>query len=228
MNSLWYYQVNKEVEHEVDPAEQNAFLNKWLEHARKNGEIVWIVAHIPAGYEVFETWNDHFTAVLHEYSDVIAASFYGHTHDNHFIVVRDTNEERTPLHVNFITAAMEGYGGNNPSAVMFIIDEETKVVKDYIVYAADFDEMRATGELAWKKMYSVKEEMQVPDFSPASIVEFGEKMWDDEEMFQRYMYRLRTGYYQKGACDHECKVKQLCRLLYTREEDRVLCKEQHP
>lgn len=225
MNSLWYYEINKEVEHEKDPAEQNAFLVKWLEYARQHGERVWIVAHIPAGYEVFEPYNVVFSEIVTEYKDVIAASFYGHTHDNHFLVVRDIHDQ-TPLHVNFVTAAFEGYGGNNPSAVMFIIDEETKVVKDYIVYAADFDEMRETGVLTWREKWSIKKEMELEDMSPASITQWAESMWDDEEKFQRYMVRYHTGYY-KGDCDHKCKVKNLCHLLYINIDDRQACIDKH-
>ena len=110
---------------------------------------------------------------------------------------------------------------------MFIVDEDTKVVKDYIVYTADFDEMRETGKLAWRKKYAIKEQMQVSDLSPASVVEWAESMWEDEEKFQDYMVRFHTGYYKKGDCDHECKVKNLCGLLYIREEDRSACKNKH-
>ena len=65
--------------------------------------------------------------LMHEYNDIVVASFYGHTHLNEFYVVRDTTtSERTPLHVNFVTPAFEGIGGNNPGACLFIVDEETK------------------------------------------------------------------------------------------------------
>ena len=47
--------------------------------------------------------------LMHEYNDIVVASFYGHTHLNEFYVVRDTTtSERTPLHVNFVTPAFEG------------------------------------------------------------------------------------------------------------------------
>lgn len=228
LNSLWEYAENSEVEHVTDPAEQNAFLNKWLEYARQHGETVWIVAHVPAGNSVFEPFNVYFSEVMHKYSDIIAASFYGHTHQNHFYVVRDlTTEERTPLHVNFVTPALEGISDNNPGACMFIVDEETKKVKDYIVFTADFDEMRQTGELAWKRKYSIKDEMKVPDLSPASVVKWAEAMWDDEEMFQDYMVRFHTGFYERYSCDHNCKVKNLCGLLYIVDTDRKACIEKH-
>ena len=121
LNSLWDYTENTEVEPVEDPAEQNAFLEKWLEYARQHDETVWIVAHIAAGSDVFEPYNQFYTKLMKKYGDVVAASFYGHTHDNQFYVVRDLNEEKTPLHVNFVTTALEGNGGNNPAANMYII-----------------------------------------------------------------------------------------------------------
>lgn len=227
LNSLWEYTENTEMEHEVDPAEQQAFLEKWLEHSRQNGEIVWIIAHISAGSNVFEPFNHYYTDLMHKYSDVVAASFYGHTHKNHFYVVRDRDEKRTPLNVNFVTPAFEGIGDNDPAAIMFIIDEETKVVKDFTVYYADFDEMRTTGKLTWRERKSFKDHLQLADFSPATFVEWVESMWDDEEKFQDYMTWYHTTYYTRGECDHECKVKNLCDMLYIIKEDREACKAKH-
>lgn len=227
MNSLWYYSWNKEVEHVDDPAEQNTFARKWLEYARTHNETVWIVAHIAAGSEVFEPFNDFFTEIVREYADIIAASFYGHTHSNHFYVVRDPTRKNVPLHVNFVTPAFEGIWFNNPGACMFIVDEETKRVKDYIVYVATFDEMRRTGELAWKEEYSIKEAMGISDLSPASIVDWAERMWDDQELFEEYMDRYHTFVYNHGECDYECKVENLCGLLYILKDDREKCMQKH-
>ena len=110
---------------------------------------------------------------------------------------------------------------------MFIIDEETKRVKDYYMYVARFDDMHKTGELAWKEVYSIKEAMGVKDLSPTSVVEWAEKMWDDQRLFEEYMMRYHTFVYNFGECDHQCKVENLCGLLYIIKEDRDDCINKH-
>ena len=90
-----------------------------------------------------------------------------------------------------------------------------------------FDEMRKSGELAWKEVYSIKDVMKVKDLSPKSVVEWAEQMWDNEEMFQEYMSRYHTGDYVPGSCDHKCKVNNLCSLLYITKQDRDECKSSH-
>lgn len=228
LNCLWYYSTNTEVEGIEDPAEQNAFTRKWLEYARAHNETVWIVAHIAAGSEVFEPYNHFFSNIMREYGDIIAASFYGHTHSNHFYLVRDlTTQERTPLHVNFVTPAFEGIWFNNPGAILFTIDEETKRVKDYNVYVADFDDMRRSGKLEWRERYSIKEAMGVKDLSPSSIAGWVERMWKDNELFEEYMQRYHTFVYNHGDCDHACKVENLCGLLHIVNEDREKCMKDH-
>ena len=95
------------------------------------------------------------------------------------------------------------------------------------MYVAKHDDMKQTGKLAWKEAYSVKEAMGVKDLSPASIVEWVERMWEDDELFQEYMERYHTFRYNHGDCDHKCKVENLCGLLYIIKEDREECIQKH-
>ena len=226
---LWYYDDNDRIAHLDDPAEQKVFVEHWLEHARRQNEKVWILAHIPAGYETFEHYKAWFAKIYIKYDDVIMASFHGHTHDDQFYIHRDPNDEhRRPIHVDFVCPAFEGLFFNHPSIRLYQYDDETKEVLDYTTYISSFDEMAISRKLEWKKFYRATEQFGIPDLKPQSILHWAEKLWDDEEAFQEYMRTFFTGVYKKYLCVDECKVQMMCELLYITKEDREKCIEDHP
>ena len=228
LNCLWHYTENTYVEGMEDVAEETAFLVKWLEHARQHHEVVWILNHIPAGNTLFEPYKAKYSAIVARYKDIIRASFSGHTHQDHYYIIRDESSlEKTPVHVNFVAPAFEGLVDNNPSARLYLIDEATKEVKDFVQFAADFDEMRRTGRLAWREAYRAKEALGVDSFAPEEMAAWAERMWRDEEAFQDYMTRYRAGYYVRGSCVEECKKERLCDLLYVEEKNKKECIRVH-
>lgn len=229
MNCLWYYLGNPDVEPLEDVAEQKAFVEKWLAYAKKHNEKVWLISHIAAGMDIFESYKVWFQKMFVKYEGVVSASFYGHTHDDHFYINRNLNDEkRRPVHVDFVCAAMEGLGGNNPSVRLYQYDDETKEIVDYTVFVAKFEEMAVSNKLEWKEFYHARKQMGIPDFKPETMVKWAEKMWEDEEAFQEYMRTFHTGKYTKGECVGKCKVENLCDLLYIIKEDREKCIAEHP
>lgn len=228
LNSLWYYNENTEVEHLEDVAEQKAFTEKWLAYAREHNEKVWLVAHISSGMGVFEPFNVWFSEIATEYQDIIKASFYGHTHRDEFYLNRDIHDEkRAPVHVNLVSAAFEGMGGNNPAVRLYEFDDETKEIINYTVFVADLEKMAKSRKLEWEVMYQAKEQLGLSDLKPTTVLAWAEKMWDDDDAFQEYMRCYHTGYYTKGSCTGTCKVKALCSLLYVTSSDRDQCKKDH-
>lgn len=229
MNCLWHYDDNERIAHLDDPAEQKVFVERWLEHARQHDEKVWIITHIPTGYEVFEHYKAWFAKIYTKYEGVIKASFHGHTHDDQFYIHRDLNDEnRRPVHVDFVCPAFEGLFFNHPSVRLYQYDDVTKDVVDYTTYISSFDEMRISRKLEWKEFYHAKGEFGIPDLTPKSILHWAEKLWDDEEAFQEYMRTFFTGVYKKYLCVDECKVEMMCDLLYMMKDDREKCIADHP
>ena len=228
LNCLWHYTENTYVEGMEDAAEETAFLVKWLEYARQHHEVVWILNHVPAGNYLYDSYKTKYASIVSRYRDIIRASFSGHTHNDHYYIIRDEESpEKTPVHVNFVAPAFEGLGGNNPSARLYRIDEETKEVKDFIQYVTDIDEMRKTGRLAWKESYRALETLGVDSFAPKTMEAWAERMWNDEEAFQDYMTRFRTEYYERGSCTGDCKKDRICDLLFTGDKDKEKCRQEH-
>ena len=229
MNCLWYYNGNPDVEPLEDAAKQKAFVEKWLEHAKQNDEKVWLISHISPGMDIFEQYKVWFSKIFAKYEDVIRASFYGHTHVDQFYITRDLEDEkRRPTHVDFVCAAFEGLGGNNPAVRLYQYDDETKEIVDYTVYIAKFEEMVVSGKLEWKEYYQARKQFGVKDFKPATMLKWAEKMWEDEDAFQEYMRTYHMDVYTKGDCVGKCKVETMCALLYVTKEDRQKCMDEHP
>lgn len=78
--------------------------------------------------------------------------------------------------------------------------------------------------------------MGVKDMEPATIVDWANKMFDDDELFQDYMTRYHVGLYNRGMlswtmvdslgdCKDSCKVNAICKILFTESADKKKCVE---
>ncbi|KAK8801910.1 hypothetical protein WA158_006305 [Blastocystis sp. Blastoise] len=226
LNCLWEYTTNTEVEPLEDPADQNAFLKQWLEYSRQNNETVWVLAHIPTGSSVFNKYNIMYSELMAEYKDVVRATFSGHTHVDEFYVVRDVhNEEKTPLSVNFVTAALEGYGGNNPGAKLYTYDDETKDITNFVSWEGDFNRMNKENKFYWTPYFNALDAMKLKDLSPVSVIEWANRMFDDDELFQDYMTHYHVGRYERGSCKDSCKINAICKILFNEKDAKKACVE---
>ncbi|KAE8602330.1 hypothetical protein XENTR_v10013950 [Xenopus tropicalis] len=112
LNTNLYYTPNKVTVNMTDPANQFEWLEDTLKISRQNNEKVYIIAHVPVGYLPFarltpamrETFNERLVKIFRNYSDVITAQFYGHTHRDSIMVLLDEKEK--PVGSVFVTPAV--------------------------------------------------------------------------------------------------------------------------
>ncbi|KAH9409187.1 Sphingomyelin phosphodiesterase, partial [Tyrophagus putrescentiae] len=64
----------------VDPDGQLAWLISELDHAEKTGAKVTILGHVPPRHENYDAWVHNYIRIVDRYQDVIASTYYGHTH----------------------------------------------------------------------------------------------------------------------------------------------------
>lgn len=136
---------------------QLEWLRNQLQGARRDGERIWIVAHIPPGIDVWSTLNhpdsvsrywdvEHlnerdqtFVNRFKELCDVfhkeIAGIFSGHSHMDHFRLV--SNERDLPEAFVHITPALSPQFGNNPAFQVVSYDVWNFDLLDVITYYYD-------------------------------------------------------------------------------------------
>ncbi len=157
------------------------WLTAQLDAARKAGERVWVMGHIPPGVNVYGTLRkgnvcanspDTYLAafdkttladVLGTYADTIALALFGHTHMDEMKVIRAAGSEAAvPLkQVSSITPV----NGNRPSFTVAQIDPANSRMADYAVYTA----ASAEGSGAWKRAYDFDAAYHQPAFSGAAL-----------------------------------------------------------
>lgn len=72
----------------VEYNEMKIWLEDTLEKARDEGERVIIIGHIPLGALTLNSFSEWFQQLVVEYSDIIVLQVYGHTHRDHYGLVR--------------------------------------------------------------------------------------------------------------------------------------------
>ena len=165
-------------------ASQIAWLEKELSEARKNHEMVWVMAHIPPGVDPFSTArkgpalcmgaaptmflsSDALPEVLAKYGDVIRLAIFAHTHmdEVRWLAPPDDSAKQDGVAIKMVPS-ISPINGNNPAFTLATIDPETAVMKDYRVIAASND----TGlDTKWAEEYDFEDAYKEPDFSAATL-----------------------------------------------------------
>ncbi|KAJ0061100.1 hypothetical protein NL108_007819, partial [Boleophthalmus pectinirostris] len=97
LNTILYYGPNRVTQNLTDPAGQFTWLQRTLQNADRDGEKVFVIAHVPVGFLPFarnttamrREHNERLAAIFRRFSHVIRGQFYGHTHRDSVMVLRD-------------------------------------------------------------------------------------------------------------------------------------------
>ena len=94
-----------------------------LTEAEAAGEKVHIMSHIPPGNkDCLGAWGRNYGRIIERFENTIRAQFFGHTHNDQFIVFYDSQTNSRPLNVGFVTPSVTTYTGMNPAYVIYTVD----------------------------------------------------------------------------------------------------------
>ncbi len=154
------------------------FLIDELSASELIGERVWIISHIPIGYDdTLPIVSESFTKVVERFSpSTIAAIFYGHTHYDEFAVMYANNatekSAETALNVGLISQSLSTFTDNNPSFRYYEIDSNSySVINAYNYYTKlndTFSDPDDITELVWEFEYSARDVYDVNGTWPAN------------------------------------------------------------
>jgi hypothetical protein len=136
-----------------DPGAALDWLEAELAAARRGGERVWLLMHIPAGVNAWSTaagitggrlgkvalhlaepWNRRLLAVLGRHAQSLAAVFCGHTHMDSFKVLAPAGAPGAYLH---LAPALNSLFGGNPAFQVLELEPERFGVADYATWYLD-------------------------------------------------------------------------------------------
>jgi sphingomyelin phosphodiesterase acid-like 3 len=173
-------------------AEQIAWLRKQLTEARANGELVWVMSHIPPGIDVYTTYHRYLFApgeacnvkqpqtflsstalgdTLAEFGDVVRLLILGHTHMDEIKLLHGPDGKAVPVK---LVPSISPIFGNEPSFLVAEVNPQTATIKDYEIHSAS----NAQGE-GWHREYRYSDVYHLPDFSAKSVDQLTLTLIDD-------------------------------------------------
>ncbi len=164
---------------------QIAWLEKELAGAKRRGERVWVMGHIPPGIDSYGTISkgkdvchgdapvvflssERLADVMAKYADVIRLGIFAHTHMDEIRLFgdeKDSEGSKGKVAIKMVPSITPLAAGV-PEFTVAKVNPETAQMVDYTVYSAS----NATGVNAvWKKMYTFGETYQVDGFTPETL-----------------------------------------------------------
>lgn len=166
--------------------EQIAWLGRQLAEARRRGQKVWVMGHIPPGVDLHATVakmenvcgghgpsmflsSKKMADTMVEYGDVIQLAIFAHTHMDEIHLLRNDGSGAASggkgVAVKMVPSISPVHG-NHPSFTVAWVDPATAELKDYKVYAAS----NLTGAGAsWNQEYDFRQSYRQSGFTAASV-----------------------------------------------------------
>jgi sphingomyelin phosphodiesterase acid-like 3 len=199
-----------------DPATATLdWLQAQLERARRDGGKIWLIYHIPPGVDVYATlrkpgcadavamWEEadaaRFAALVHDYADVITASFAGHTHRDEF---RLTGPPGGHDGFVLIVPALSPVYGQNPAFQVFDYDAAGEILDVATHYVANLDAAAGGSPIAWQTEPSFTAEWQLPRLDLTTLETLQERIGSDREAGTTWLLRYgvsRTALWPLGV-----------------------------
>jgi len=214
-----------------DPAEQD-WLFAWLEsqfaEARLSDRRIYLLGHVGPGNQVYQmamNWHEayltRFTALICQHVDVLAATFYAHTHRDSFGVSPCPNSNAKTSY--FIAPGVSPNSYTNPAFRLYTAELHGTVLDYTQYYAALYDpSLQVQGNPpVWDEEY---------DFDVA----YNESSVDTD-VLSRLLARLRANpqllaewFERSTVLLNVDKWKWLCSMAYPERDAFLRCLEQLP
>jgi sphingomyelin phosphodiesterase acid-like 3 len=177
---------------------QLGWLEKELAGAKRRGERVWVMGHIPPGIDSYATItqqknvckgdqpvtflsSERLADVMAKYADVIKLGVFGHSHmDEMRLFGGEPESEGAKGKVAIkMVSSITPLASGVPSFTVAKVDTETAQMVDYTVYSGS----NASGvNEVWKKRYSYGSTYHQTVFSAAALNELMERFEADPEV----------------------------------------------
>jgi len=163
------------------------WLRARLHHHRRTGGKVWLVHHIPIGYDAYGTtkvadkrcparpvpflrqpFARDFTELIRDHGAIIDAGFSGHIHFDDFRLLKSRRGE--PVAAEKIAPGISPIFGQNPGFHVFTYDRLTGRPTDYSThYLANLANGLKARDARWEKEYSFTRRYGQRRYGPAEI-----------------------------------------------------------
>ncbi|KAF7284584.1 cyclic GMP-AMP phosphodiesterase SMPDL3A-like [Rhynchophorus ferrugineus] len=223
---------------------------KWLEKVlhkfQKNGETVYLVGHVPPGWDerqkgLFQSAHGAFTdyhnkkylEVVRNYSDIIVGQFFGHLHSDTFRIMMDNKGKAISwaMIAPSITPKRNHMGPNNPGLRLYKFNKDTGQIFDYTQFYLDLSQTNAKPRLEWLVEYNFTSYYGINDINPDTLYSLAKKFVvkpdGKHDLFQRYhkANTVKVLPHPRDQCDISCVLNHYCAITqvdYAEFEDCLI------
>ncbi|CAG0884083.1 unnamed protein product [Darwinula stevensoni] len=213
-----------------DPDNHLQWLINELQAAELADEKVWILGHIPPGdTDCLPTWSHNYRRIISRYEHTVMGQFFGHTHEDEFIVFYDPEDPERAINVGYVGPSMTPYSYVNPSYRVYYADASpenpTYAIIDHETWTFNLDEANLSGEPNWYRLYEARATYGLPNLQPESWSDLAFAIAQDDALFAEFWMYLHRNSSSPDIqeCDVECKTSQLCFLVRADSSDLTQC-----
>ncbi|XP_033846345.1 acid sphingomyelinase-like phosphodiesterase 3a [Periophthalmus magnuspinnatus] len=227
LNTILYYGPNRVTQNSSDPAGQFTWLLRTLEDAERDREKVYVIAHVPVGFLPFtqnttamrREHNERLVAIFLRFSHVISGQFYGHTHRDTIMVLRD--QTGAALNSAFVAPSVTPIrnvkepSSNNPGFRVYLFQLDSYSVQDLWQFYLNLTEANIQQSAQWRLEYVMTEAYGLRNLSPGSLLGLGFSLIPPvSKAFQTYFAHFNVNFNPQLPCEGICKVNQVCAVLH--------------
>ena len=175
-----------------DPGNHIEFLEAELTRMQKNGEKAIVLSHFPPTSYLW-SFGQRFWALMDRFQDVVRMSFAGHSHSEEFHLTRSIADANKPIGWTFMAGSVTSIGGKNPGFNVITLDAEHLVPVEIDTYMFNITQANIEQKDNWNHFHSWTADYKMEDLSPSSVLDFVNRLRDDEETAIKYTYNWHKG-----------------------------------
>ncbi|CAF1472859.1 unnamed protein product [Adineta steineri] len=212
----------------TDPLGQLQWMIQWLQYAEDHGEKVHIIAHHPprSCLAAF-SWNFH--QIINRYENTIAGQFYGHTHNDEFIVFYDEVDKKRAVSMAYVTPSLTPQSFLNPGYRIYTMDgayeNSSYWVLDHRTVIMNLTATNMYNRTILLNEYEARDAYKMENLFPADWDNLIQRMQNDIDgslMSSAYQYYTKS-YTNGTSCNRSCRRGLLCNFKTARSDDPHAC-----
>jgi hypothetical protein len=221
INTVFYHTRVKEFANVSDPCDQFAFLAAGLKQAEADGAQVIVTGHIPpktilamgsqAASYYWPMHQESMLALLHQFSHIITATLWGHSHHDEFFTDTRTDMSGKTTTVSGLMAPSITPLPAYPSYRVGTYDRNTFQLLDYEQHALNLQEANINGVANVKLLYTFSETYGYADVSMTTIASLRHKLANNATASASFLVNYNAGYDDNG-------FQTVCSLCASAEE----------
>jgi hypothetical protein len=155
-----------------------------------------------------EWYSSQLHIIFDEFRDVIAGSFFGHTHMDEVEVVRDVATDTVPIGIAFVAPSVTPQTNINPSFRIYTYNRTSFEVLDYQQFTINLTDCNIKGSIDWQLIYSPLAAYGMTALTPSDWQDMVNRLTTNTTLLQLYTAHHFTEV--PLGCDKDCEKDLIC------------------